>query len=57
MLYGIALIFVMRWRPEGLIPSRVGRQELHQDVEAPEGETPDHPPDEPKGAAAGAAGS
>jgi branched-chain amino acid transport system permease protein len=29
LLYGIALIIIMRLRPEGLIPSRVGRQEMH----------------------------
>ena len=33
LLYGIALILIMRWRPEGLIPSRVGRQELHSTEE------------------------
>jgi branched-chain amino acid transport system permease protein len=33
LLYGIALILVMRWRPEGLLPSRVGRQEMQQDDE------------------------
>ena len=38
LLYGIALILVMRWRPEGLMPSRVGRQELHHDEPPMEGE-------------------
>ena len=31
LLYGIALILVMRWRPEGLMPSKVGRQEMHRE--------------------------
>ena len=31
LLYGIALILVMRWRPEGLLPSKVGRQGAEQD--------------------------
>ncbi len=31
LLYGIALILVMRWRPEGLLPSQVGRQVMHQE--------------------------
>lgn len=57
LLYGIALILVMRWRPEGLIPSRVGRQELHRDVEVMEGEPPDHPPDETEPKRAPAAGA
>jgi branched-chain amino acid transport system permease protein len=34
LLYGVALILVMRWRPEGLMPSKVGRQEMHQEEEA-----------------------
>jgi branched-chain amino acid transport system permease protein len=43
LLYGIALIIIMRLRPEGLIPSRVGRQEMHAtedqaSAEPPEGE-------------------
>ena len=29
LMYGIALILVMHWRPEGLVPSRIGRQEMH----------------------------
>ena len=36
LLYGIALILVMRWRPEGLMPSKVGRQEMHHDEPANE---------------------
>jgi len=28
----------MHWQPEGLLPSRVGRQEMHPDEPAPEGE-------------------
>ena len=52
---GIALILVMRWRPEGLIPSKVGRQEMHHETpQAPEGDIPDHPPDEPDPESAGA---
>lgn len=30
LFYGVSLILVMRFRPEGLIPSRIGRQELHR---------------------------
>jgi branched-chain amino acid transport system permease protein len=37
LLYGIALILVVRWRPEGLMPSKVGRQEMHQDEIPTEG--------------------
>mgnify|MGYP001813501649 FL=1 len=44
LMYGIALILVMHWRPEGLIPSRVGRQELRADENVPEGEPPPDPP-------------
>jgi branched-chain amino acid transport system permease protein len=35
LLFGAALILVMRFRPEGLVPSRRRRRELHS--EAPEG--------------------
>ena len=35
LLYGIALILVMQWRPEGLMPSKVGREEMHKDEEPP----------------------
>ena len=38
LLYGAALILVVRWRPEGLMPSKVGRQEMHHDEAAMEGE-------------------
>ena len=38
LFYGIALILVMHWRPEGLLPSRVGRQEMHHDEPPLEGE-------------------
>ena len=38
LFYGIALILVMRFRPEGLMPSRVGRQEMHADAPPTEGE-------------------
>jgi branched-chain amino acid transport system permease protein len=51
LLYGIALIVIMRLRPEGLIPSRVGRQELHA---ADEQAVPEPPADEDE-APAGAA--
>lgn len=30
LFYGLALILVMRFRPEGLLPSRVGKREMHQ---------------------------
>jgi branched-chain amino acid transport system permease protein len=32
LFYGAALIVMMRYRPEGLIPSRIGRQEMHHDA-------------------------
>jgi branched-chain amino acid transport system permease protein len=50
LLYGIALILVVRWRPEGLMPSKVGREEMHQEVTPAEGEAP--PPDQPGAAPA-----
>jgi branched-chain amino acid transport system permease protein len=51
LLYGIALILVMHWRPEGLMPSKVGQRELHQEDEVlMEGESGD-----PSGPSAGAA--
>jgi branched-chain amino acid transport system permease protein len=31
LFYGIALILVVRWRPEGLMPSKVGTEELHHE--------------------------
>ncbi len=40
LLYGIALILVVRWRPEGLMPSKVGRQEMHAEETPIEGEGP-----------------
>lgn len=40
LFYGVALILVMHWRPEGLLPSRVGREEMHHDEPALEGEGP-----------------
>jgi branched-chain amino acid transport system permease protein len=36
LLYGVALIAVMRFRPEGLLPSRIVKRELH----VPENEGP-----------------
>jgi len=50
LFYGIALILVMHWRPEGLLPSRVGRQEMHQEEKALEGE--EKPPSSHGGAPA-----
>jgi branched-chain amino acid transport system permease protein len=32
LFYGVVLILIMRLRPEGLIPSRIGRQEMHHDA-------------------------
>jgi branched-chain amino acid transport system permease protein len=32
LFYGAVLILMMRFRPEGLIPSRIGRQEMHHDA-------------------------
>ncbi|MGD8684018.1 MAG: branched-chain amino acid ABC transporter permease [Chloroflexota bacterium] len=43
LLYGIALILVVRWRPEGLMPSKVGRQEMRADETPTEGEGPAPP--------------
>ncbi len=34
LFYGAVLILMMRFRPEGLIPSRIGRQEMHHDASA-----------------------
>lgn len=58
LIYGIALILIMHWRPEGLIPSRVGRQELHREDNVPGGEPPSGPSDDSTthAPAAGAAG-
>ncbi len=30
MVFGLALILVMRWKPEGLLPSRRVQAELHE---------------------------
>lgn len=35
MIFGLALILVMRFRPEGLLPSRRVKAELHKDDEPP----------------------
>ncbi|MGW1516776.1 branched-chain amino acid ABC transporter permease [Streptomyces sp. NPDC002287] len=35
LVFGIALVILMRLRPEGLIPNRRNQLELHQDLEAP----------------------
>ena len=40
LLYGIALIMVMRWRPEGLLPAKVGRQQADEDEDAADGKPP-----------------
>ena len=34
LFYGIVLMFMMRFRPEGLMPSRIGKREMHG-AEAP----------------------
>jgi branched-chain amino acid transport system permease protein len=52
LMYGIALILVMHWRPEGLIPSRIGRQEMHVDDET--ADTGDGTSPRPSGAAGSA---
>ncbi len=44
LLYGIALILVMLWRPEGLMPSKVGREEMHKDDDTPKQGKPPPPP-------------
>jgi branched-chain amino acid transport system permease protein len=41
LLYGIALILVMLWRPQGLLPSKIGRQE--SDVPPEQGPEEDEP--------------
>jgi len=51
LLYGIALILVVRWRPEGLMPSKVGRQEMHREDTPTEGDG-SAPPDQPAAEAA-----
>jgi branched-chain amino acid transport system permease protein len=38
LFYGFALIAMMRFRPEGLLPSKVVQRELHGEVEEGEGE-------------------
>jgi len=55
LLYGIALILVVRWRPEGLMPSKVGRREMHAGETPSEDEGP-APPDRPDAEAASSAG-
>lgn len=35
LAFGVALIILMRLRPEGIIPNRRNQLELHQDMEAP----------------------
>lgn len=35
LVFGVALVILMRLRPEGLIPNRRNQLELHQDLEAP----------------------
>ena len=47
LLYGIALILVMHWRPEGLLPSRVGREALYHEEQTMEGEPSGPPPPDP----------
>lgn len=32
LFYGAVLILMMRFRPEGIIPSRIGRQEMHHEA-------------------------
>jgi branched-chain amino acid transport system permease protein len=39
LFYGIVLMFMMRFRPEGLWPSRIGRREMHG-AEAPSAALP-----------------
>jgi branched-chain amino acid transport system permease protein len=54
LMYGIALILVMHWRPEGLVPSRIGRQEMHsedQDMEGGDGPSADATPTGAEGTA------
>jgi branched-chain amino acid transport system permease protein len=37
LLYGIALVLMMLYRPEGLFPSQTRRRELHEAIDAPDG--------------------
>ncbi len=39
LLYGIALVLMMLYRPEGLFPSQTRRRELHEEAEDPEDPT------------------
>ncbi len=57
LFYGLALILVMHWRPEGLMPSRTGRQEreAHAGDQDMEGDAP-APPPEPGATPADASG-
>ena len=58
LMYGIALIAIMHLRPEGLVPSRLGRQEMHQDEEPTmEGEPGTGPPGDRGGPPAHASGT
>lgn len=34
LFYGVVLMLMMRFRPEGLLPSRIGRREMHTPAEA-----------------------
>ncbi len=37
LLYGIALVLMMLYRPEGLFPSQTRRRELHEEADTPDG--------------------
>lgn len=58
LLYGIALILIIRLRPEGLLPSRVGRMEMHnpEELAAVELDTEEGVDEPLTGAPAGARG-
>ena len=37
MIFGLALVLMMRFRPEGLVPSSRVKAELHHEDDAPPG--------------------
>jgi branched-chain amino acid transport system permease protein len=44
LFYGLALIAMMRYRPEGLLPSKIVQRELHAEEEPEEAVEPSAPP-------------
>ena len=59
LFYGAVLILMMRFRPEGIIPSRIGRQEMHHEASADDplaATAAAEPLDEPPGVRPGSSG-